>query len=218
MVHVDGRVRRSASSSRVAWLGTSSTPTVSAVSRIPMIMRSGLLASMPWRADPYPALSARYGPLSRDGRLRTVFARRSRQLGVSPEDQYALLEATGIDCAGAVQVLPAGPSPEQPSVRWLAQAELVKLIEELPRAPLGPNEDLRVRASLAGVQGKLPVVIEDGKTGLPGAGCRPRISSSRSGAPVQTTPNGMTWSPTKPFVCASARPCVERREKSPPPS
>jgi serine/threonine-protein kinase HipA len=130
-----------------------------------------LSASMPWRAGPYPALvspvrSVIEGWLPED-RLRDAVA---RQLGVSPEDHYALLEAIGIDCAGAVQVLPAGPSPEQPSVRWLAQAELVSLIEELPRAPLGPNEDLRVRASLAGVQGKLPVVIEDGKTGLPRGG------------------------------------------------
>lgn len=55
-------------------------------------------------------------------------------------------------------------------MRWLTDKELVEVVDALPRAPLGPTEDLQVRASLAGTQGKLAVVLDAGRIGLPRGG------------------------------------------------
>jgi serine/threonine-protein kinase HipA len=127
--------------------------------------------ALPWHKEPYPALhsAARAvidGWLPED-RVRTAIA---RQLGVDSGNQYALLEHLGIDCAGAVQIVPAGTPLSNPAVRWLTDDELIEIVEALPRAPLGPRDELRVRASLAGAQGKLTVVIGGDRVGLPSGG------------------------------------------------
>ncbi len=101
-----------------------------------------------------------------EGAVREQIA---RQLRVAPGDSYGLLAALGGDCAGALQILDAERTPQRPSVRWLDAHGLDRLIEELPRHPLGIRaEDDHLRLSLAGVQHKAVLVREgNGRFGEP---------------------------------------------------
>jgi serine/threonine-protein kinase HipA len=105
---------------------------------------------------------------------------------LSEEDGFGLLERIGADCAGAVALLPAGADPPQPKVDSAHQLwadELIQLVEDLPRHPLGidPAKD-GVRLSLGGIQPKL--VLSDlgtaqGVSGL--RGTLTRFSQPRDG-------------------------------------
>lgn len=96
----------------------------------------------------------------------------ARNLGISVENDFALLERIGGECAGAITLLPGvmdGASAG--AVRWLDEGELFEIVEQLPHRPLLAG-DAGLRLSLAGAQVKLPVVIEhmsDGglRAGLP---------------------------------------------------
>jgi serine/threonine-protein kinase HipA len=122
--------------------------------------------------------TAFFGGLLPEGPPRELLA---RQLGVSAGNDFGLLERLGGDTAGALSLLrpgeplpertpPLGQTPErtppQP-VRWLAEDELEALIAELPVRPMHADADGEYRLSLAGVQDKLPVVVDkDGRVGL----------------------------------------------------
>jgi serine/threonine-protein kinase HipA len=85
-------------------------------------------------------------------------------------DTYALIEAIGRDCAGALVIQPNDePPPRQPTTSTaepLSEAELGKLVSNLRSAPLGVGG--RVRISLAGVQEKLLLTrMPDGSWGRP---------------------------------------------------
>ncbi len=92
----------------------------------------------------------------------------ARNLGVSANNDYALLERIGGDCAGAVTFIESGKPlpPEKGEYRLVRDAELEKLLLGLPGRPLMAGE-AGVRLSLAGVQDKLAVRIIDGKVYLP---------------------------------------------------
>lgn len=90
-------------------------------------------------------------------------------LGVSERNDFALLERIGGECAGAVCLLPEGVAPPaagEARVRELSESELLKIVTELPDRPLLAGED-GLRLSLAGAQGKLPVVVRGGRVALP---------------------------------------------------
>jgi serine/threonine-protein kinase HipA len=102
-----------------------------------------------------------------EGEVRALVARR---LGVSAANDFGLLHAIGGDCAGAVTLLPVGASPgggSHPDVSWLDEAALAAALDELPRRPLLADPDEGIRLSLAGAQDKLPVVVRDGRIGIP---------------------------------------------------
>jgi len=128
-----------------------------------------LSMSLPLQAEPFDDHQSRpfFAGLLPEGQLRRLVA---RQLQVSGQNDFALLDHIGGECAGAVtflaqgQTLPAAASTED--VRWLSDEEVVAILDELPRRPMLVGQD-GLRLSLAGAQDKLPVVFDGLRIGLP---------------------------------------------------
>ena len=128
-----------------------------------------LSVSLPVRTDPYVGepVHSFFSNLLPEGEVRRHVARR---FGVSVGNDFALLEAIGGDCAGAVSVAATDESrpargPQQ--VRWYDEEELAQVVAELPSRPLLADPDDEIRLSLAGAQDKLPVVARAGRIGVP---------------------------------------------------
>lgn len=112
----------------------------------------------------HDAAEAFFANLLPEGAIRRQVA---RQLGISAENTYALLEAIGGDCAGAVSVLPPDELPgERGHYRAISQEELARDLDALPVHPFLAGEE-GVRLSLAGAQNKLPVFIENDNYYIP---------------------------------------------------
>jgi serine/threonine-protein kinase HipA len=112
------------------------------------------------------AVEAFFGGLLPEGAPR---ARAARNLGVSADNDFALLAVLGGDTAGAISLLAPGErlAPIGRDVQWLSESELATLIDDLPSHPMHADEDGEYRLSLAGAQDKLPVVLgADGQIGL----------------------------------------------------
>lgn len=92
----------------------------------------------------------------------------ARNLGISSQNDYAMLERIGGECAGAVTFMPAGQAlPERNySYRKLSLQELAAILKELPKRPLLAGEE-GIRLSLAGAQDKFAVRMEHGEVYLP---------------------------------------------------
>ena len=89
--------------------------------------------------------------------------------GVSPQNDFALLERIGGECAGAITLLPPGiplSEKQEPTFEALDDVELTKIIADLPRRPLMAGRG-GLRLSLAGAQPKLPVSLRNGQICLP---------------------------------------------------
>jgi serine/threonine-protein kinase HipA len=118
-----------------------------------------LSISLPLQEEPYQDDHARafFSNLLPESELRRIIA---RKLGLSENNDFALLEAVGGECAGAVSLLPEDtiPSGEQ-SYRILTDDQLNELVDELPKRPLLAGEE-GIRLSLAGAQNKLPVYYQ----------------------------------------------------------
>lgn len=128
-----------------------------------------LSASLPLQAEPFDDRQARpfFAGLLPEGGLRRLIA---QQFQVSVQNDFALLDRIGGECAGAVTFLAPGQALPAPTrgddVQWLSDAEVVAVLDELPRRPmLAGNDGLRL--SLAGAQDKLPVVFDGARIGLP---------------------------------------------------
>lgn len=94
----------------------------------------------------------------------------AQNLQVSRQNDFALLGSIGGECAGAVSLLEPNQQPDlipsAQAVRWLDDAELITILNELPRRPMLAG-DKGLRLSLAGAQDKLPVICSEGRIGLP---------------------------------------------------
>lgn len=92
----------------------------------------------------------------------------ARNLGISSQNDFAMLERIGGECAGAVTFVSAGePLPEKNGCyRALSDKELMTILKTLPQRPLLAGEE-GVRLSLAGAQDKIGVGVTDGKITLP---------------------------------------------------
>lgn len=94
----------------------------------------------------------------------------AQALGVSPKNDFALLDKLGGDIAGALELLPPGTAPSGQSAQIqpkpLDEAQLVEVLDALPARPMLAGSD-GLRLSLAGAQSKLPVVLVDGAVALP---------------------------------------------------
>ena len=104
------------------------------------------------------------GTLPEEGNRRII----ARILGISDKNDFAMLEQIGGECAGAITFLPEGTEvPEDDTnYRELCDAELARILRELPRRPLMAGED-GIRLSLAGAQDKIAVRVQDGKISVP---------------------------------------------------
>ena len=127
-----------------------------------------LSQSLPLGPDPFDDHQCRafFAGLLPEGNLRRLIA---QQCQVSSQNDFALLNAIGGECAGAITFVPAGqatPTGAQPSVEWLTEHQLLALLGELPRRPMLAGRD-GIRLSLAGAQDKLPVVFDGLRIGLP---------------------------------------------------
>ena len=149
---IDGRLNFSYESD---WLNTSTS--------IP------LSQSLPLRAEAFDDRATRpfFAGLLPEGDKRKLIA---QALHVSRQNDFALLDGIGGECAGAVTLLEPGQMLQAQDnndlVRWLDEVELLRLIDEMPKRPMLAGEE-GLRLSLAGAQDKLPVVAEGDRIGLP---------------------------------------------------
>jgi serine/threonine-protein kinase HipA len=100
-----------------------------------------------------------------EGAVRQAICAR---LGISPDNDFALLRAIGGECAGALSLIdPAQPpaDPDEFSYEELQNERLQDLVADdaIPLLIGGST----TRLSLAGAQDKLPVALFDGKLHLP---------------------------------------------------
>jgi len=131
-----------------------------------------LSASLPLQAAPFDDRQTRpfFAGLLPEGQMRRLLA---QQFQVSGQNDFALLDQIGGECAGAVTFLApeqalAAPAKEG-DVQWLSDAQVVAILDELPRRPMLAGRD-GLRLSLAGAQDKLPVVLDGERLGLPRTG------------------------------------------------
>jgi len=90
----------------------------------------------------------------------------SRQLHISEGNDFAILEAIGGECAGAVSLLPDGELwSDDGEYQALNDSALNTLVREMPQKPMRVGEG-DIRLSLAGAQNKLPVFYNQGVVSL----------------------------------------------------
>jgi serine/threonine-protein kinase HipA len=129
----------------------------------------GLSSSLPLQVEPFDDHHTRpfFAGLLPEGQLRRLIA---QQFQVSSQNDFALLDHIGGECAGAVTLLepgqPLSSSEHGHDVQWLSNDEIVAILDELPHRPMLAGRD-GLRLSLAGAQDKLPVVFDGDRIGLP---------------------------------------------------
>ena len=125
-----------------------------------------LSLSLPLQPDAFHDDLSRpfFGNLLPEADVRKAVA---RSLRVSEENDFAMLEAIGGECAGAVSLLPSSVTiSDAGEYRAVDDKQLHKIVNSLSSKPfLVGDEGLRL--SLAGVQDKLPVYMKDEKIFLP---------------------------------------------------
>src|SRR5262249_33165118 len=109
-----------------------------------------LSASLPLQEQPFDDRAARpffAGLLPEQDRREQV----ARTIGVSARNDFALLDALGGECAGAVSFMHPGEKPVEQATdldyRVLDDRELAKIIDKLPERPLLAGEE-GIRLSL----------------------------------------------------------------------
>jgi len=130
-----------------------------------------LSQSLPLGPEPFDDHQCRafFAGLLPEGNLRRLIA---QQCQVSSQNDFALLNAIGGECAGAISFGPlvqAMATTESAGVEWLDESQLSALLDELPHRPMMAGRD-GMRLSLAGAQDKLPVVFDGKRIGLPKGG------------------------------------------------
>lgn len=83
----------------------------------------------------------------------------AKNIKVSKEDAFGILEVVGSESAGAITLLPPGIELPAANLEPLSSEELSQRIRNLPREPMNRGE--RKRMSLAGAQHKMLVLLKD---------------------------------------------------------
>lgn len=123
--------------------------------------------SLPLRVETFMPKECRgffSGVLPESGQREAI----ARNLGISPRNDFAMLERLGGECAGAVSFLHEENPPKdlEHSYRKIPKNDLGDILKELPNRPLLAGKR-GIRLSLAGVQDKLPVMIQNDEIYLP---------------------------------------------------
>ncbi len=122
----------------------------------------GISLSMPLNVESYkgPQVEAFFSGLLPEESVR---ARLAKYLGLSEKNSFALLEAVGGDCAGALALYSHGDQPPKASddVEVLDGKRLREVLDLIKRRPMLAGDD-GYRLSLAGAQDKLAVGFKDG--------------------------------------------------------
>ncbi len=123
--------------------------------------------SLPLRREIFSSKECRgfFSGILPEGEKRRIIA---RNLGISAQNDFSMLERIGGECAGAITFMPHGQvlPIEEYQYRKLSDAQLAGILKELPGRPLLAGDD-GIRLSLAGAQEKLAVHIEEGKISIP---------------------------------------------------
>ena len=93
----------------------------------------------------------------------------ARNLGISAQNDFAMLEKIGGECAGDLTFLPKGMLPLEINFKYqpLDESDLVDILRRLPTRPLLAGQS-KVRISLAGAQEKIALrVDQNGHYSLP---------------------------------------------------
>lgn len=147
-----------------------------------------LSLSLPIQKDVYPDEKTRpfFTNLLPESRVREALA---RKLGISLRNDFALLEAIGGECAGAVTLLPHGAVLQKDRLQYraLSPEDFREIIRDLPKKPFLAGES-GIRLSLAGAQDKLPVYMEEDRIFL-GQGASP--SSHIIKPPIEGIPQSV---------------------------
>ena len=183
---------------------------------------AALSVSLPKRLEPFPPRACRpfFAGLLPEGAQRDAVA---AALGVSPANEFDLLDRLGGEVAGALTLWPAGETPlaieTAGSPTALSDDELAGRLARLDARPfLAGTRGLRL--SLAGAQSKLPVVLVDGRIALPAPGqptthiLKPPIARFEA-----TTENeafamrlaaglGLDAAPVEPYRVGEGPPCL----------
>lgn len=128
-----------------------------------------LSCSLPLQAEPFDDHKTRpfFAGLLPEGQMRRLIA---QQFQVSGQNDFALLDHIGGECAGAVTLMKPGQALPKPSkdneIQWLSHEDVIAILDELPHHPMLAGRD-GLRLSLAGAQDKLPVVFDGDRIGLP---------------------------------------------------
>jgi serine/threonine-protein kinase HipA len=123
---------------------------------------------MPLRKEAYDGVEVKsfFSGLLPDDNLRNKLA---KNFGVSDKNPFALLEAVGWECAGALRFITRGqdfPSYFHKNIKAneeLYDKKLLSILSDLKNRPLFADGDDGVRLSLAGAQNKIVVGVEDNK-------------------------------------------------------
>lgn len=123
--------------------------------------------SLPLRRERFPRkeCSGFFGGILPERGVREIVA---KNLGISANNDFAMLERIGGECAGAVTFVPTGQGlPERnDTYRDLSNDALVEMLKTLPRRPLLAG-DKDVRLSLAGAQDKVAVKVSGDRISIP---------------------------------------------------
>lgn len=128
--------------------------------------------ALPLRIEPYGRRQTRSffaGLLPEEGQRDAA----ASALGLSRNNDFALLDALGGDVAGALAIWPEGQAAPvyQPASEPepLTESALATILDSLPLRPLLAGQ-AGLRLSLAGAQNKVPVVVRDNQICLPSPG------------------------------------------------
>ena len=90
----------------------------------------------------------------------------ARNLGISPKNDFSMLERIGGECAGAVSILPIPGEPPPPTYRQISELELENIFSERHGRRLTETQ-LESRQVMSGVQHKLVLRKMNGVYSLP---------------------------------------------------